>query len=74
MLDLGVRSVVTNNKEFWIGFIGTLYNQLVLIRSYSAISDLHNLQFTVTHALGFPVFTSRILVTELRQSHCEYIF
>jgi hypothetical protein len=38
---------------------------------YSAIADLHNLQFTVTHALGFPVFTSRILVTELKQSHCD---
>jgi hypothetical protein len=34
-------------------------------KQYSAIADLHNLQFTVTHALGFSVFTSRILVMEL---------
>jgi hypothetical protein len=32
---------------------------------YSAIADLHTLQFTVTHALGFSVFTSRILATDL---------
>jgi hypothetical protein len=40
-------------------------------KQYSAIADLHNLQFTVTHALGFRVFASRILVTELKASHCE---
>jgi hypothetical protein len=32
---------------------------------YSAISDLRNLQFNVTRALGFSVFTSRILATDL---------
>jgi hypothetical protein len=34
-------------------------------RQYSAIADLHILQFTVTHALGFSVFTSRVLATDL---------
>jgi hypothetical protein len=34
-------------------------------RQYGAISDLHTLQFTVTHALGFSIFTSRILATGL---------
>jgi hypothetical protein len=34
-------------------------------RQYSAIAALHTLQFTVTHALGFSVFTSRILATDL---------
>jgi hypothetical protein len=33
-------------------------------RQYSAIADLHTLQFTVTHALGFLVFSSRILATD----------
>jgi hypothetical protein len=33
-------------------------------RQYRGIADLHTLQFTVTHALGFSVFTSRILVTD----------
>jgi hypothetical protein len=32
---------------------------------YSAIAILHIFQFLVTHALGFSVFTSRILATEL---------
>jgi hypothetical protein len=54
--------------ERMIGFINTLYNQ------YSAIADLHNLQFIVTHALGFSVFTSHILVMELKPSHCDLIF
>jgi hypothetical protein len=34
-------------------------------RKYSAIADLHTLQFTVTHAVRFSVFTSRILATHL---------
>jgi hypothetical protein len=37
-------------------------------KEYSAIADLHNLQFTVTHALRFPVSTSHRLVTELKVS------
>jgi hypothetical protein len=39
---------------------------------YSAIVDLHPLQFTLTHALEFSVFTSRILATDLPQSHCHF--
>jgi hypothetical protein len=34
-------------------------------RQYSAIADLRTLQFSVTHALEFSVFTSRILATVL---------
>jgi hypothetical protein len=41
-------------------------------RQYSALADLHSLQFTVTHTLGFSVFTSCILATELQQSHCHF--
>jgi hypothetical protein len=37
-------------------------------RQYSAIAILHTLQFTVTHALGFSVFTSHILATDLSLS------
>jgi hypothetical protein len=33
-------------------------------RQSSPIADLHTLQFIVTHALGFSVFTSRILATD----------
>jgi hypothetical protein len=53
-----------------IGFINTLRSQSVLNKQYSAIADLHNLQLTVTHALGFSLFTSRILVTELKVLLC----
>jgi hypothetical protein len=41
-------------------------------RQYSPIAILHTFQFTVTHALGFSVFTSRILATDLSQSHCHF--
>jgi hypothetical protein len=32
----------------------------------------HTLQFTVAHALGFSVFTGRILATDLSQSHFNF--
>jgi hypothetical protein len=41
-------------------------------RPYSAIADSHTLHLTVTHALWFSVFTSRILATDLWQSHCSF--
>jgi hypothetical protein len=51
----------------------TLYIHTTLYcRQYSAIADLHTLQFSFTHALGFSVFTSRILATKLQQSHCHF--
>jgi hypothetical protein len=51
----------------------TLYIHTVRdYRQYGAIAILHTLQFTVTHALGFSVFTSRILATDLSQSHCHF--
>jgi hypothetical protein len=55
-----------------IGVIDTLYTQLGTTGNYSAIADLHTLQFTVTHALGFSAFTSRILVADLSQCHCHF--
>jgi hypothetical protein len=35
------------------------------------IAILHTFQLTAAHALGLSVFTSRILATDLLQSHCE---
>jgi hypothetical protein len=52
-------------SDWMIGFIENLYTQLGTTANYSAIADLHTLQSTVTHALGFSVFTSRILATNL---------
>jgi hypothetical protein len=41
-------------------------------RQYSAIAILHTFQFTSAHALGFSVFTSRILATDLSPSRCHF--
>jgi hypothetical protein len=48
-----------------IGFIGTSVAISLKYNQYSAIADFRNLQFTVTHALGFSIFTSRLLAPDL---------
>jgi hypothetical protein len=48
-----------------IGFIGTSFTVCLNYNEYSAIAILHNLEFTVAHALGFSVFTRRLLATDL---------
>jgi hypothetical protein len=49
-----------------IGFIGTLVTFSLLITiKYSAVADLHNLQFAMAHALGSSVSTSRLLATDI---------
>jgi hypothetical protein len=58
--------------DWTIGFIDNLFTQLGTTDNYSVIAVLHILQFTVTHVLGFQVFTSRILATDLSQSHCHF--
>jgi hypothetical protein len=55
-----------------IGFIDTSYIHLGTTDNYSAIADLHTLQFAFTHALGISVFISRILATDFSQSHCNF--
>jgi hypothetical protein len=64
--------IVTRRVDYKRGFgldvwiYCTLYIHTVRdYRQYSAIAILHTLQFTFTHALGFSVFTSRILATDL---------
>jgi hypothetical protein len=48
-----------------IGFIDTSYVPLLSRGYYSVIVNFRTLQFTIIHTLGFPVFTSRILATDL---------
>jgi hypothetical protein len=67
---------VTNNNGFWIVWLNLLTSYTInlclqAIWRYSWCTQLH---FTVTHALGFSVFTSHFPVMELKQSHCDYIF
>jgi hypothetical protein len=50
----------------------TLYIVLGTARNYSAMAIRHTSQFTVTHALQFSAFTSRILATDLSQSRCNF--
>jgi hypothetical protein len=51
-----------------IGFSDTLHTQLGTRGNYSAIADLHTLQFAFTHAQVFSVFISRILATGFHSS------
>jgi hypothetical protein len=51
--------------DWMIGFIDTLHIELGTTGNYSAIVILHTLQFTVTHAIEFSVFTSRFMATDL---------
>jgi hypothetical protein len=64
-----------------IGFISSWDTHSLLImltyRPNSAITRLHNVQFTIAHALGFSVFTSRFPAMDLNTetitvSHCKY--
>jgi hypothetical protein len=48
-----------------IGFIGTSVTLSLNYSQYSDIADLHNLQLTVIQTLGFSVFTSYLLATDL---------
>jgi hypothetical protein len=59
---VSVTKITASRSVDWIIFI---------ILNDNAIAILHNLQFTVTHALGFSFFTSRIMVTELKESRCD---
>jgi hypothetical protein len=67
MLQILSRVGVTYRRvlDFIIGVIAPYKFKTWDCRQYSAIADLHTLQFAVTHALGFSVFTSRIPATDL---------
>jgi hypothetical protein len=65
------KYIVTRRGDLWTGFgldnwiYCTLYIHTVRdYRQYSSIDILHTFQFAVAHAVGFTVFTSRILPTD----------
>jgi hypothetical protein len=68
------RVLVTTDGvlDWMIRFTDILYTELGTTGNYSAIADLHTLELTVTYALGFSVFTSRILATDFSQFHCKF--
>jgi hypothetical protein len=69
---VSVTNITGSRLDDWIYWhFGTSVTISLNDNQYSATADLHNLQFTVAHALGFSVLTSRLLVTELKESHCE---
>jgi hypothetical protein len=56
-----------------IGFIAPYtFTQFGTTGNYSAFAILRTFQFTVAHALLFLVLTSRILATDLSQSHFNF--
>jgi hypothetical protein len=63
-----------------IGFINTLVTISLNYSQYSDIADLHNLQFTVAHPLGFSVFskqrisTLKLALQNTMKSSCHFLF
>jgi hypothetical protein len=58
------KIVTCRGTDWMVRFIAPYTFTTRDCRQYSAIADLHYSQFTVTHALVFSVFTSRILATD----------
>jgi hypothetical protein len=57
----GVKRDENNGFYFgWLDLLALRLQVLLITLKYSAIADLHAFQFTVAHALGFSVFTSRL--------------
>jgi hypothetical protein len=52
---------------FWIGWL-----DLLGLQAITALSVFNTLYNSVAQALGFSAFTSRILATDLSQSHCNF--
>jgi hypothetical protein len=66
-----VTKMTSSIFDDWVYWPFRLQSILITINTtrtykpYSAIADLHTFQFTVAHALGFLVSTSRLLASDL---------
>jgi hypothetical protein len=74
-LVVHVTSKTGSSSDDWIYWQFVTHTLLITRkhRQYSTIAHLHTFQFTVAHALGFPVSTSRLLATNLnteQHSNC----
>jgi hypothetical protein len=70
------RVVHATKWRVLVRMVGFITNSLLIAlthRQYSAIADLHTLQNTVAHVLGFFVFTSRFLATDLNTETASLI-
>jgi hypothetical protein len=68
MLGQLIRPVL----DWIIGYIAPYtFTQFRSTSNYSAVAILHTFQFTIAHALGFSVFSSHILATDLSQFYCN---
>jgi hypothetical protein len=58
-------SLIRRVLDWMIGIIDTLFTRLEITGNYTAVAGLRTSQFIFTHALGFSVFISRIVATDL---------
>jgi hypothetical protein len=65
--DIYVANKTGSSSDDWIYYQLVTHSVVIILiyRQYSAISHLHQLQFTVAHALGFSVSTGRFPTTDL---------
>jgi hypothetical protein len=56
---------------WWFYLLHLIHTQLGPTGNTALRWSTYTFQFIVTHALGFSVFTSRILATDLSKSHCN---
>jgi hypothetical protein len=64
-------------KFGWLDLLALCYKLTCSYTQYSGVADLHHLQTTVAHALGFTDSTSRLPATDLNTgiitvSHFKY--
>jgi hypothetical protein len=72
-IRINIREIVSESvHRIILSRVGVLDWMIGTTGNYSAVAILRTFQLTVAHALGFSAFTSRILTTDLSQSHCRF--